>query len=285
MRALALDFDGVISDSAPESFLVALRTWDALLPGSGLAADAAALAQPLVPALARVRSHRLYAPFLERMPLGNRAEDYGVVLASLEAGHPLPDQQAYDAFRAERDPGWLDAFHRRFYAVRDDLSRRAPAAWRALMAPYPELVSLLRRRAGDVQLAIATSKDRRSVEALLALYGIADLFGPDRLLDKETGRSKAAHLTRLQQQLRVPFREITFVDDKVNHLDGVVSLGVRCVLAAWGYNGVREERLARERGYLVLELADAEAGLFGPTAASAEPVEPVEPVEPTGNPS
>ena len=27
MRLLALDFDGVISDSAPEVFVVALRTW------------------------------------------------------------------------------------------------------------------------------------------------------------------------------------------------------------------------------------------------------------------
>ena len=44
MRLLALDFDGVISDSAPEAFLVALRTFDTLRPESGLAADAAALA-------------------------------------------------------------------------------------------------------------------------------------------------------------------------------------------------------------------------------------------------
>ena len=38
---------------------------------------------------------------------------------------------------------------------------------------------------------------------------------------------------------------------------------MRCALACWGYNGPREERLARERGYTLLPLADAEVLLFG----------------------
>ena len=53
-----------------------------------------------------------------------------------------------------------------------------------------------------------------------------------------------------------------FVDDKVNHLDAVAPLGVRCALAAWGYNGPREHLLAGEREYLVCRLEDVEARLF-----------------------
>ena len=41
---------------------------------------------------------------------------------------------------------------------------------------------------------------------------------------------------------------------------------MRCALAAWGYNGEREIRLARERGYLVCSLEDVERQLFGSTA-------------------
>jgi phosphoglycolate phosphatase-like HAD superfamily hydrolase len=58
------------------------------------------------------------------------------------------------------------------------------------------------------------------------------------------------------------FAEITFVDDKVNHLDAVAPLGVRCALAAWGYNGPREHRLAQGRGHLVCHLEDLETQLF-----------------------
>jgi phosphoglycolate phosphatase-like HAD superfamily hydrolase len=122
---------------------------------------------------------------------------------------------------------------------------------------------MLRRRARDVVLAIATAKDRASVRLLLDEHGLSDLFPDERLMDKETGRSKTAHLQRLQSELGVPFPEMTFVEDKVNHLDAVAPLGVRCALATWGYNGPRERALAEERGYLVCTLADAEGQLFG----------------------
>ena len=55
---------------------------------------------------------------------------------------------------------------------------------------------------------------------------------------------------------------MTFVDDKANHLEDVATLGVRCCLAAWGYNGPREHALARSRGHLVCSLDDVEAELF-----------------------
>lgn len=129
--------------------------------------------------------------------------------------------------------------------------------------PIPELLALLRRRGSSVALAIATAKDRASVRLLLEDHGLAGLFPDERLMDKETGRSKAAHLRHLQAALGIPFPEITFVDDKVNHLDAVATLGVRCVLAAWGYNGSREHELARRRGYAVCSLDSAAGLLFG----------------------
>ncbi len=248
MKALVLDFDGVISDSAPEAFQVALETYRDLGPETALSGQ---------------DRDALYAAFVEMMPLGNRAEDFGVELRALEAGRALPDQAAYDAFKAAQPADWLRAFHRRFYKVRDAWARRDPAGWQAGMRPYADFVALLRARAGDAELAIATAKDRRSVRRLLEIYGIDDLFAEDRVLDKEAGVSKAAHLEQLRERLDLSFDAMTFVDDKVNHLDGVAPLGVRCALAAWGYNGAREHRLARERGYLVCHLEDVEQRLFG----------------------
>ena len=264
MKALALDFDGVISDSAPESFVVAIRTWAGLRPDSNLNGRIALLRRLDREA---VQSARTYSEFLELMPLGNRAEDYAVALDVLERGVSVSDQASYDAERSSQDAEFLLRFHKAFYREREALSRSDPAGWLRLIAPYPEFVELLRRRAGDVMLAIATAKDRRSVELLLRDYGISDLFGRERLLDKEVGVSKCAHLEQLQHTLGIPFEEITFIDDKVNHLDSVAGLGVRCVLAGWGYNGPREHELAREHGHLVCQIGDVEAKLF----ASARP--------------
>lgn len=260
MKALVLDFDGVIADSAPEAFVLALRTHCALAPGSRLREVLARLD------VRRPDADPLYAAFLERMPLGNRAEDYGVALDSIDARVELPDQERYDAFKAALDAARLRAFHERFYEMRAGWVRADRPGWLALLAPYPGFVELLHRRAGEVELAIATAKDARSVRELLAHYGVDRLFGAGRVLDKETGVSKRAHMEYLRRELGVAFDEITFLEDKVNHLESVAPLGVRCALAAWGYNGPREHARARELGYLVCGLDDVEAQLFGERA-------------------
>ena len=263
VELLALDFDGVIADSAPEAFVVALRTFCALHPKTTLSAGAEGLLPGNAsPPLDAVVSNALYAPFLDSMPLGNRAEDYAVVLMAIEAGEPLDDQRAYDAYKAGLDPGGLRAFHRSFYATRAAMAEADPEAWQRLMTAYAGVPEWLRRRAGDAVLAIATAKDRRSVGRLLRAYGIDDLFPEDRVLDKETGVSKCAHLEHLHGRFGFALEAMTFVDDKVSHLEAVRTLGVRCALAGWGYNGRRESERARELGCLVLELDDAEALLF-----------------------
>ena len=259
MRLLALDFDGVISDSAPESFVVALRTYCELRPGSEVASvrDRADIQRA-----PQIRADPVYDQFVTLMPLGNRAEDFAVALSILEAGLEAPDQQAYDRIRSDQPPGFLELFHRRFYQVRRELRSQHPRRWLDLLGPYPAFVEVLRRRSRDVPLALATAKDRDSVISLLHDYGLAEYIPEQRVLDKEVGVSKTKHLERLRAQLGIPFADITFVDDKVNHLEAVAALGVRCALAGWGYNGDRERQLARRQGFMVCSLADVEAKLF-----------------------
>lgn len=256
MQALVLDFDGVLADSAPECFEVALRTHRALDPAS---------------AIGERPRQELWAGFLSLLPLGNRAEDFGVALAALESGTTLRDQAAYDAFRDARPEGWLDRFHRCFYAQRAAFAAADPKAWCALNPPYAGFLALLRRRRGSVRLALATAKDRDAVFRLLDAWRARDLFDDALVFDKETGVSKEAHLRRAQAALGLPFEALTFVDDKVNHLATVSPLGVRCGLAAWGYNGPREQEEARARGFLVLHLHDAEAALFDASGGSGSP--------------
>ena len=256
MKALALDFDGVLSDSAREAFSVALRSFASLRPTSRLARAAERPEAEANPAL--------FEAFVALMPLGNRGDDYAVALAALEAGVSIKDQADYGAWYASQEVPWLRAFHERFYEVRTEWARRDPEGWLRLLPPFAPIFEVLRRRAGEVRYAIATAKDRASVAHLLAAYGAADLFDPSLILDKETGVSKRAHLVHLARGLGLPFEEISFLDDKVNHLLEAAPLGIRCAFAAWGYNGPREESAAREAGFLVCTLEDAEARLFGP---------------------
>ncbi len=208
------------------------------------------------------REARRWEFFLEAMPLGNRAEDFGVVLEAFDRGVVLPDQAAYDRFRSALEAGFLDAFHRRFYAEREAWRRRDPAGWRAQLSPYPGLLEVLRRRSAELTLAIATAKDAGSVHALLEDWGAGDLFARELVFDKETGVSKRAHLSALRERLGLEFPALTFVDDKLNHLESVASLGVRCALAGWGYNAEREQHAARAAGFAVPTLESFEAEIL-----------------------
>jgi phosphoglycolate phosphatase-like HAD superfamily hydrolase len=135
--------------------------------------------------------------------------------------------------------------------------------WETLSVPFAGLIEILKARSGDVNLAVATAKDGHSVATLLANYGIASLFADGAVVDKEAGRSKRAHLRTLAERFDVAFDEITFIDDKANHLMETQQLGVRCLLAQWGYNGEREHVVARENGIGVISLDALEPYLFG----------------------
>ncbi|MFQ5417683.1 MAG: hypothetical protein ACE5FL_11610, partial [Myxococcota bacterium] len=65
MRLLALDFDGVLSNSAPEAFVVALRCYASIHPASRFAASAERFGAETAPTPEAVAAHELFAPFLE----------------------------------------------------------------------------------------------------------------------------------------------------------------------------------------------------------------------------
>jgi phosphoglycolate phosphatase-like HAD superfamily hydrolase len=262
MHVLALDFDGVICDSSREVFVTAVDTYAEHEPASPLNDSLRPLRDDALGGGDSFRDDPIYTTFLELLPLGNRAEDFGVTLKAVEQSVEIPGQDAYDVFYEGLDPSWLDHFHQRFYEVRGRLRTANLHAWLGLHLPYPGLAEMLGRHRSTSRLAVATAKDARSVELLLEVLGLSEIFDSSLTFDKQTGVEKTHHLRALNQRTGTDFGRITFVDDKVNHLVAVSQLGVRGVLAAWGFNGPREHALAAELGFEVARLDDAESVLF-----------------------
>ena len=264
MHVLALDFDGVLCNSSREVFVVAVDAYASREPGSALLERLRPLRDDALGSGVDFRLDALYAAFSELLPLGNRAEDFGVSLKAVENHVAISNQDQYDAFFASIDADWLRSFHREFYAARSRLREADTGAWLDLHLPYPGLAALLRSHRGRTEPAVATAKDARSVHLLLEHLGYSGVFDPDLILDKETGVEKTHHLQALRERTGSDFDRITFVDDKVNHLATVAALGVRPVLAGWGFNTPREHARARELGYAVANLDDAGTVLFEP---------------------
>jgi len=260
MKALALDFDGVICNSARETYLVGASTYAEFYPSSPLVQR---LGDPPNPPRTAATPTPDFAAFVDLLPLGNRAEDFGVAFRAIDLGIRLADQEAYDAFYSSLNEEWRNQYHHRFYRRRAVLRDGDRDAWLRLHATYPRFIDVLRRRSADVHIAVASAKDAVSVRLLLEAFGIADLFGSDSILDKETGVHKTDHMRLLQARLGIGFNEITFVDDKVNHLVRVGELGVRPVLAGWGFNTEREHRMAERMEIRVAGLGTFEHDVFG----------------------
>jgi phosphoglycolate phosphatase-like HAD superfamily hydrolase len=249
----AFDFDGVISESLLEAYLITWRIsgkFDRrLAPQDG--------PSPTLETIHRFREEHPghWNAFSALVPFGNRCEDYYAIQRAVFGNKTIPDQAGFDAFR-KTCAADLEAFHEEFYRERYALMDRDWERWLALNAPYPGVPEALVELAGRFRLAVATSKDIRSVNALLKSYGILELFEPGAILDKSTGVSKRAHLAALHGMLGIPYRNICFIDDKVAHLIDVSDLGVQACLAGWGYNGPEEHALARRHGFPVVRLEE-----------------------------
>ncbi len=262
MHVLALDFDGVLCDSSREVFVVAVDTFAALEPRSTLLHRLLPLRNDAAKGGTTHRESDFYRRFRNLLPLGNRAEDFGVSLKAIESGFEITNQDEYDAYYRGIDQSWLDRFHRRFYESRSALRERDLDGWLGLHLPFPGFAEQLLRHRGHTRPAIATAKDARSIQLLLDHLGYGGVFDRELILDKEAGVEKTHHLRALRERTGAEFPDMTFVDDKVNHLVRVAELGVRPVLAAWGFNTRREHDLADRLGFEVADLSTAENVLF-----------------------
>jgi len=263
VRTLALDFDGVIADTSRETFTVSLRTWARLEPVGLLASHPLSQRDGAAPTEYPFEEDSLFRFFVEAMAMGNRAEDFGVLLAAHDRGTAIPGQTAYDAFRAELSPRWLERFHRSYYEEREALRREDPEGWVSLQRPYLHMTELLGRRGRRGRVAVLTARDRGSLLQLLEAWELDRVIPPEMIYDKETGVRKTAHLQRLCQDHGVRPEAVTFVDDKINHLVATAHLGVRGVLAGWGHNTVREHSEARRLGFPIASVETAAELLFG----------------------
>ena len=257
-KVFAFDFDGVLSESLLEAYLITWRISGGILPEL-----APSEPLPTLESVQRFRDSHLahWEHFSSLVPFGNRCEDYLVIQSAVRENRHLATQAAFNSYRLRFEP-LLEAFHAEFYRERYALTESDPSRWLALNAAYPGIPGALAALSRRFDLAIATSKDGRSVTSLLATYGVERYFQPESIVDKSAGESKRAHLTALSGIFGVDFPDIFFIDDKVSHLIDCESLGVRCFLAGWGYNGLAERREAAARGFRVLDV---------PTLAALEP--------------
>jgi phosphoglycolate phosphatase-like HAD superfamily hydrolase len=231
----ALDFDGVLCDSASEGAVTAWRSGGKIWPE---------WRGPEPPEDCRVRFVQL-RPLVEtgyQMPLLmrlihdhiNDAEilsGFGPLCDGLMKSHGLTRPQLVDLFGQARDE-WI---------------AQDSADWLSRHRFYPGVLARFRNALDLHPVFILTTKGERFVRELLDAAGA--IMPGERILGFERKISKARMLEQVMAEPSLQGARIHFVEDRVETLFAVAGNphleGVRLYLADWGYNTPAQREQAR----------------------------------------
>ena len=245
MDVLALDFDGVLCDSAAE---LGVSAWRA---GAGLWPEWQETPEP--PAAHLDRFARL-RPLLEtgyQAILLLRLLDHGLDEATITREFPERCAQLLSGI-----PGGQPELVRRFGAARDRWIAADLPDWLSRHRFYPGVMAALARCGPARPVFILTTKQESFVAALFAASGVR--LAPERLFGLDRGKPKEAVLAEILRDPAFGAATVHFVEDRLETLQRIAGApglaAVRLCLADWGYNTLPERAAAR---------ADARIAVWG----------------------
>ncbi len=227
----ALDFDGVICDSAVET---SITGWKA---GSALWDDM----QTALPAQSLIDRFRKLRPVLEtgyEAILIMRLLHDGETVESLFSGYENKIRQVQETL--DKDIAELKKL---FGQTRDEWIAKAQDEWIAMNPLFPNIAEKL-QGLDESQWYIITTKQERFVSQIL--QGSDIQLADERIFGLDRNMSKQAVLTELLE--KHPQQTFHFVEDRLPTLSGIIANDalkpIKLLFAKWGYNTREDKRKA-----------------------------------------
>jgi len=239
----ALDFDGVICDSAVETAMTAWKAAQGIWPDMH---DQAITDK-------HIQQFRTIRPSLEfgyEAILIIRLLHQGMTVSELFENYHLQLQSLIKS-----DDLCVDALKDSFGQTRDNEIQQDEAAWIASNPFFEGIAEKLKILEHD-DWTIITTKQERFVKHILQGNDIqldgSRIYGLDRKLNKQ---EVLKHI-----KASYPERPITFIEDRLPTLFGVLEYpdlqGIHVQLADWGYNTEAERNVAQENAIEVIGKKD-----------------------------
>ncbi|TPQ25535.1 HAD family hydrolase [Methylomonas koyamae] len=237
----ALDFDGVICDSALET---ALTGWKA---AATIWSGMTGIAPPEI-----VKRFRAVRPIIEtgyEAILVIRLLYAGESIESIYAGYSEKANQIMTAAGLT-----VEGLKQLFGDTRDQWIAQDKAGWIAVNPLFSGIADKLRRLGSNHDWYVVTTKQERFVKKILNANHIE--LAAERIFGLDRNMSKPEVLKGLKRSY--PGRPIYFVEDRLPSLQNVLQhaelADLRLGFALWGYNLPQDKVLAEAEGCLPLEL-------------------------------
>jgi phosphoglycolate phosphatase-like HAD superfamily hydrolase len=234
IKLVAFDCDGVIVETLKEWYLLALEAFNQMEGGLSSTGEVE-------------KCFRQARAFLKN------AEDSYFVLKAIKDNEIDFSAISQKEFNQRARPFFENEgkiIAQKIYARRKELREHDKESWITLFSIFPAMKSVLKKVMDRYVVVIATTRDRASVSAILELGGIP--IKNHRIIGRDFSIDKREQMKFIAQQNSVSLSEIFFIDDILEHVNVVSSLGVTAALASWGYSNPQQLSEARDRGIFIL---------------------------------
>ncbi|MBN2510902.1 MAG: HAD family hydrolase [Spirochaetales bacterium] len=209
-----LDFDGVLCDSFRECFTSSFIAYYHKYKG-------------VVPPEIDIEHYR---EFRRLRPFIRRGADYVLLHKMIDERSSCSSQDEFDRILKVNGEKASEEFHKLLYQVRNDMLDTQRDFWLSLNRMYEPLSRYLRLWAQSPCVYILSTKKAQFIQEILAFHGVT--WHIDRILYSSTTPKAQIIMDVLQMHGAV---SAFFIDDQIDHFNGMEDLPLKAALASWGY--------------------------------------------------
>ncbi len=253
MEVLAIDFDGVISDSALKSLFVSHNAYcrhfgpEVKKNFGGELFTFENWEQMKKKYSRQMEEYRRIRSYVEL------SGDFFVLIKIIEEQIEINNQEE---FRKVRQQLVFDYsfFHDLFFQEKEKWQNKDFGRWFSLSPTYRDVVAGIKRFLSEGRkIVIATSNLGKAIHPAFHPDYLGFHIDLKDIFDKNYGKNKSDHMKAIAAQYNVKMNEIYFIDDQLSYLEETQRLGVNVFMAGWGYCTAEQKEIARGKGITVIE--------------------------------
>ncbi len=253
MKILAVDFDGVISDSALKALFVSHNVYckySDLKVKKNFGGKLFTFENWELMKKEYKKEMEYYHRLRSYIEISG---DFFAIIKVIEEQIQIKDQQEFIAYRNQLKFDY-HFFLELFFKEKEEWQRENFKKWFFLSPVFHEVVKGIQRFQHESQkVVIATSNLGEAIHRAFQPEFLGFEMDIEDIFDKNFGKHKAEHMQAIANKYGVALEDIYFVDDQLSYLRGTDALGVNVFLAGWGYCAESQKEEAKKEQIPVIE--------------------------------